>query len=109
MRTTFVIKSTLAAIFILGIYSFAANKPLIGTVTDDMCTRKHTMMPGNPDSDCVRACVKAGRKHALVAGDRVYTLNGQSAEVDRLAAKRVRVTGDLAGDVVNVTTIETAR
>ena len=109
MRNTFVIKSAVAALFILATYSFAADKPLIGTVTDDMCARKHTMMPGKPDSDCVRTCVKAGRKPALPVGDKLYELEGQSAGVDRLAAKRVRVTGDVIGDVVHVVTIELAK
>lgn len=106
MRNPLIIKAAVAALFTLGTYSFAVDKPLTGIVTDDMCARKHTMMPGKPDSDCVRACVKAGREHALLVGERLYKLEGQSAEVDRLAAKRARVTGDLTGDVVHVVTIE---
>ncbi len=109
MRNAFVFKSAVAALSILGTYSFAADKPLTGTVTDDMCAHKHTMMPGKPDSDCVRACVKAGREHALLVGEKVYKLEGQSADVDRLAAKRARVTGDLTGDVLHVVTIEAAK
>lgn len=109
MRNTLIIKSAVAALFILGAYSFAANKPLTGTVTDDMCARKHTMMPGKPDSDCVRACVKTGREHALLVGDKLYKLEGHSAEVDRLAAKKARITGDLTGDVMHVASIQTAK
>jgi hypothetical protein len=109
MRNTLIITSTVAALFIFGTYSFAADKSLTGIVTDDMCARKHTMMPGKPDSDCVRACVKAGRERALLVANKLYKLEGQSAEVDSLAAKRARVTGDLTGDVVHVVTVETAK
>ena len=101
--------ATILVFLVLNASLFAAEGRFAGTVTDDMCGRKHTMMPGKPDSDCVRACVKAGRKHELVVGEKFYTLEGQSAEVDRLAAKQVRVTGDLAADVVHVATIETAK
>jgi len=109
MRNTVVIKAAVAALFTVGTYSFAADKPLTGTVTDDMCARKHTMMPGKPDSDCVRACVKAGREHALLVGEKLYKLEGQSAEVDKLAARRARVSGNLTGDVLHVVTIEAAK
>ena len=109
MRNTFVIKAAVAALFTLGTYSFGVDKPLTGTVTDDMCARKHTMMPGKPDSDCVHACVKAGREHALLVGERLYKLEGQSAEVDRLAAKRARVTGEISGDVIHVVAIQVAK
>lgn len=109
MRNTVVIKAAVAALFTLGTYFFAADKPLTGTVTDDMCARKHTMMPGKPDSDCVRACVKAGREHALLVGGKLYKLQGQSTEVNGLAAKRVRVTGEISGDVIHVVTIQVAK
>lgn len=96
-------------LLILGGSLFAARGSFTGTVTDDMCARKHTMMSGKPDSDCVHACVKAGRKHALIIGDKLYTVEGQRAEVDQFAGKRVRVTGDLDGAVVHVATVEAAK
>lgn len=96
-------------LLILGSSLFASQGRFTGTVTDDMCAHKHTMMSGKPDSDCVRACVKAGRKYALVVGDKLYKLQGHDAESDRFAAKRVQVTGDLAGDVIQVATVELAR
>lgn len=96
-------------ILILSGSLFAAPAQFTGTVTDDMCAGKHTMMQGKPDSECVRACTKAGRQYALLVGDKLYKLQGHSTELDGLAAKRVRVTGDLAGDVIHVSSIETAK
>ena len=106
MFSTSVVRSVVAALLFIGIYSFAANKPFTGVLTDDMCARKHTMMPGKPDSDCVRACVKAGSKHALLVGDKLFELEGKSAEADKLAAQKVKVIGDLVGDTLHAVTVE---
>ena len=51
--------------------SMAANTTFVGTISDDMCGRKHTMLPGKSDAECVRACVKAGAKYALVTSDKI--------------------------------------
>ena len=87
----------------------AATQSLTGIVTDDMCGKKHTMMPGKPDSECVRACVKAGSKYALLVGDKVYVLKGDAKQFDRLAGKKVKVNGDVTGTTVAVGSIEEAR
>jgi hypothetical protein len=104
-----VVRSVVAALLFIGIYSFAANKPFTGVLTDDMCARKHTMMPGKPDSDCVRSCVKAGSKHALLVGDKLFKLEGKSTEVDKLAAQKVKVTGNLVGDTLHAVTVEAVK
>lgn len=106
MLNTSSVRSVVAALLFIGIYSFAANKPFTGVLTDEMCARKHTMMPGKPDSDCVRACVKAGSKHALLVGDKLFKLEAKSVEADKLAAKKVKVTGDLVGDTLHAVTVE---
>jgi hypothetical protein len=102
-------KSAIAALIFSGIYSFGGNRSFTGILTDDMCVSKHTMMPGKPDSDCVRACVKAGSKHALLVGSQVYKLSGKSNEVDKLAGQKVKIVGDLAGNSITVVSIESAR
>ena len=109
MPNTSFTRFVVAALLIFGPYSFAGNKPFAGIVTDDMCTRKHTMMPGKPDSDCVRACVKAGSKYALLVGDKVYKLEGKNEQADRFAGQKVKVTGNLAGDTIRAVTIEPAK
>ena len=109
MLRSFVVKSAIALVALSGLYSFAANRSFTGILTDDMCASKHTMIPGKPDSDCVRACVKAGSKQALLVGAQVYKLSGKSEDVDKLAGQKVKIVGELAGDSIRVVRIESAR
>ena len=83
----------------------AAPKTITGVVTDDMCGKKHTMMPGKPDSECIRACVKAGSKYSLLSGGKVLALKGDSKQIDQFAGKQVRVTGEVSGTTLSVTDI----
>ena len=99
----------LALLLSVSLFSFAADKSYTGTVSDTMCGGKHTMMPGKPDADCVRACVKAGAKYALVVGDKVYTLEGKDAEVDKLAGRRATITGSEIGNTIKVASVTAAR
>ncbi len=85
----------------------SAARSFTGVVSDDMCGAKHTMMPGRPDAECVRACVKAGAKFGLVAPDgHLYILHGKSAELDRFAAQKVKITGKLDGNTIEVAAVE---
>ena len=83
-------------------FALAASQTLTGVVTDDMCGKKHTMMPGKPDSECVRACVKAGSHYALLVGDKVYALTGDAKKLDAFAGKKATVTGDVKGSTIAV-------
>ncbi len=51
----------------------AGPKTLTGTVSDSMCGAKHMTKDKSP-AECTRICVKQGMKYALVAGNKVYTL-----------------------------------
>jgi hypothetical protein len=79
---------------------------LTGTVSDSMCGAKH-MMSGD-DAKCVRACVKNGSQYALVVDQKVYPLNGQSAELDKRAGQRVIVTGTLDAKGLQVASVKIA-
>lgn len=63
------------------------------------------MTPGKPDSDCVRACVKAGSKHALLVGDKVYRLSNKIERADKLAGHKVKIAGDLVDNSIRVEVI----
>lgn len=86
-------------------FAAATTQTLTGVITDDMCVKKHTMMSGKPDSECIRACVKAGSKYALLVGDKMYSLKGDAQRFDQLAGKKVKVSGDVNGTTVTVADI----
>src|SRR5579872_1950143 len=62
----------------------AKSTTLTGVVTDAMCGAQHNMQ-GETDAQCTRLCVKAGSAYALVVGDKVYTLHGDSPDLDKYA------------------------
>jgi hypothetical protein len=89
-------------------FAFATPQTLTGVVTDNMCGKKHTMMPGKPDSECIRACVKAGSKYALQVGDKIYALNGNAKQIDQFAGKKVKVAGEVSGTTITLASITEA-
>lgn len=82
-----------------------ADQTLTGTVTDAMCGKKH-MMQGA--AKCTRECVKSGSDYALVVGDKVYTLKGDKAAIDKFAGANVVVKGKTSGNTVTVESIKAA-
>jgi len=72
----------------------AASQTFTGVVTDTMCGADHKMMNVTPYSKCVRDCVKAGAKYALLVGNKVYTLSDQQTP-EKFAGEKVKVTGTL--------------
>ena len=81
----------------------AVQQTLTGTVSDSMCGAKH-MMPDKSAADCAKECAKDG-DYALVVGDKVYTLKGHKAELDKLAGAKATVTGAVKGDTIEVATV----
>jgi hypothetical protein len=87
--------------------SLALAETLTGTVSDTMCGKKH-MMKGASDAQCTRECVKDGADYALLIGDKVYTLKGDKAQLDKLAGAKVVVEGQIDGDTVTARSIKPA-
>ena len=81
------------------------KETLTGTVTDFLCGVKHTMMKDTPDKDCTLACVKAGSKYGLVAGDKVYELDGKEDALAKFAGGKAKVTGTVDGTKLHVTAV----
>lgn len=106
MKTKFVAIATLALAFSLS--AFASQTTLTGILTDDMCTQKH-MMPGKPNADCVRECIKHGAKYVVVADGKVVELKGKQEQLSELAGKKIKVTGDLTGKALTVSSVEAAK
>lgn len=85
-----------------------AAKSFVGTVSDSMCGLKH-MMPGG-DKACTEECVKGGSKYVLAdaAHGKVYQLSDQDKAKPFPGAK-VKVTGALKGDTIEVTSIQAVK
>lgn len=87
---------------------FAAKTSVTGILTDDMCTKKH-MMPGKPNADCVRECIKHGAKYVVVSQGKVYELQGDQNTFSELAGKKVTITGEVKGSVLSVSSAQVAQ
>jgi hypothetical protein len=87
--------------------SSAASKTLTGIVSDSMCGAQH-MAKDKTAAECTRECVTKGSKYALVVGEKVYTLEGQEAELDKLAGMQAKVKGKVSGDTIAVQSAESA-
>ena len=90
--------------FTLALPALAADKEtsLTGTVSDAMCGAKHS----GDAATCTRGCVKKGSKYALVVGEKVYTLDGGDADLDKLAGQKATVKGTVDGDKVKVSSVK---
>ena len=86
----------------------SADTTLTGIVSDALCGAKHSMTSMSA-ADCTRMCVKGGQGFALVVGDKVYNLRGDSAELDKYAAQKVTVKGKLTGNTVAVDSVAPAK
>lgn len=96
-------------VVILAGLAFAAPKPqtFIGDISDSMCGATH-MMEGSA-KDCTLKCVEGGSAFILVdAKGKIYKLSDQT-KPRAFAGEKVRVTGTLNGDMINVTSIAAAK
>ena len=73
-----------------------------GTVSDSMCGKDHG---GKPADKCTLGCVKKGSAFSLVVGDKVYTLEGKTEGLDKLAGAKAKVTGTMTGDKIAVESV----
>ena len=82
-----------------------SQKTFVGAISDSMCGLKH-MMPGG-DKACTEECVKGGSKYVLAdaAHGKVYQLSDQEKAKPFPGAK-VKVTGTLKGDTIEVKSIQ---
>jgi hypothetical protein len=76
-----------------------------------MCGANHMM--GGDAAECARACIRKGSKYALVVGDKVYTLDTSDKstldQLDKLADKQAKVTGEANGDTIAVLSVAPAK
>lgn len=102
----------LVAVVTLGAGVVSAKEVTVtGKVGDAMCGLKHKT--ASDEAGCTRACIKNGSDYALIVKDKALILKAETdqtkAELNKLAGKRARITGDQNGDTIQVTSIVAAK
>jgi hypothetical protein len=102
------IAPTAALVLTASLAMAEARQTLTGEVGDSMCGKKHSMGDESP-AECTRECVKGGSAYILIVGDKLYTLKGNKAAIDKFAGAKATVTGTTRGHVLTVSTIKPAK
>jgi hypothetical protein len=76
-----------------------------GVITDDHCAARHDRSSGMGTSECTRVCVRRGANYVLIDGDKSYRLEGNTTELGIFSGTRVALTGSLAGNQIQVSSI----
>lgn len=64
------------------------------------------MIQGKTDAECTRELKSKGDwRYGLIVGDKVYSLAGDAKQLDATAEQRVKVTGEVNGNKINVKSI----
>jgi hypothetical protein len=83
------------------------QKSYDGIITDTRCGAKHSAAIGKTAADCTLVCIHGGEQFALVDGETIYSLEGETVQLKRVAGQRVRIIGALKGKKISVTSIGT--
>jgi hypothetical protein len=81
------------------------QKSYDGMITDTRCGAKHSAAIGKTAADCTLACIHGGEQFALVDGETLYSLEGETVQLKRVAGQRVRIIGSLKGSKLSVISI----
>ena len=80
----------------------ASTQTFAGMITDSRCGARHRRNSGKTSAECVRSCVRHGAHYVLVDGEKVYALQGNPAELEKVAGERANIVGMLEGDTIKV-------
>jgi hypothetical protein len=83
----------------------ASDQVYQGVVTDTRCGAKHSTEIGLTASDCTIQCIRMGEQFALVDGDTRYILDGDSQILKRVAGQRVKISGSLTANRLEVKSV----
>jgi hypothetical protein len=102
-----------AALLLAPAVASAAEQTWSGKISDSACGAKHEEAAENegvmPDRDCTQACVRGGSKYVLVADGKVLQIaNQDNKDLATHAGHTVKLTGQLKGNEITVSTIEMA-
>jgi hypothetical protein len=76
-----------------------------GMVTCSRCGAKHSAFLNASATTCVRSCVHGGESFALVDSESLYLLDGNLADLKKLAGQRARIVGILRGKTIRVLSV----
>ena len=99
--------SQLSPVKVDGHREAASGKTFSGMITDSHCGARHSMDSGKTSAECARSCVRNGSRYLLVDGEVIHALEGNPAQLDKLAGERVEVVGLLEGDTIKVRSVAT--
>ena len=96
--------------FLCGAVSLGAQQTWTGKIGDSACGAKHEEAVENEgvmaDRDCTQACVRGGSKYILVVDGTVLKIaNQDNKALATHAGHAVKVTGEMKGDSITVSTI----
>lgn len=80
---------------------------LTGFIGDSTCGLKH--MSGGAKKCTVRCVNTMGAKYALLSNGKIYTLEGQESELEKVAGEHAKVTGTLQGTTMKVSSVVSAK
>jgi hypothetical protein len=101
----------LVATLALSTATLSAQQTWTGKIADSACGAKHEEAAEGqgvmPDRDCTQACVRGGSKYVLVVDGKVMKIaNQDNKDLATHAGHTVKVTGDLKGDTITVSSVE---
>jgi hypothetical protein len=101
----------LVAALALSAVTLGAQQTWTGKIGDSACNLKHEEAAEGegvmPDRECTQACVRGGSKYILVVDGKVMKIaNQDNKDLATHAGHAVKVTGELKGDAITVSTIE---
>jgi acyl CoA:acetate/3-ketoacid CoA transferase beta subunit len=91
---------------------FAAEQTWTGQISDSACGAKHEEAAEGagkmPDPECTKACIRGGSKYVLVVGGKqVFQIaNQENKDLVNYAGQTVKVTGEMKGNAITVSKIE---
>lgn len=80
------------------------NDTFVGLISDSACGPRHKLKDKSAE-ECTRTCVRNGAQYALVAGSKIYLLQGDTNDIAYLAGQKAKITGTLNGDTIAVATV----
>jgi hypothetical protein len=85
----------------------AAERTLVGVISDSMCKVSHAAMPKQlPNRECAQDCASKGAQYVLLSEGKIYKLSNHDSDLKAHAGHTVNLTGDVKGDTIRVSRID---